>query len=421
MRIRSAASSAALSCAVAFSLACSSSTPSVRGADASPEDTGDEAATDVAPSHCSGPMPGLADNEPFQRQRTTEDQPDDAPDQAQIHVLYVEPSDRTASPQLDTDGSLRRSVNAFEAWFASRMGGSKPRFDTCEGVLDVTYVKLAAPYTQLALATGTSLTGAVINPVGPDYTRDRLVKALKKQFADPRKLYLVYYDGLGFGRCGGAAYPPSIADHFTQLTVGGLFESSLLWGDAAAGATTITLFDTSQLPLPMAPFDAKLGDETVHVASISGNAATLSAPLAKAHAKPEILHAVTKTPDCRANPFSSDGQQLDYWEYAAAHESMHPLGIVPDDAPDFAMPPVAPGHLSATNPGAGTADLMYEGSEPWTCPTTPPAPNASASPCKLDPLHRNYFQRTADGTHVDLARSAFLDPTPDGAQLPPKW
>ncbi len=364
--------------------------------------------------HCSPRPPGAPANDAWRRQRTTVDQPDDEQGAYQVHVLYVEPADRSASPQLDVDGSIRRSMAAINDWFAAKMGGARLRFDTCEGTLDVTHVKLDAGYTEVAMAAGT-----VGSPAGPVYHRDRLENLLKVSFAEPNKLYLVYVDGLDFGHCGGAPLPPALRGRFTALFVGGIFRATFLTAVASAGQTQLTVHSTAQLPLPATPFTAQVGTEQVTVTQVAATSLTLQQALTSAHSAGTVVRGSTTIPDCRANPFSPDGHQLDYWEFSAGHEVLHALGIVPADAPDHAPSPVAAGHLADTG-AAGRADIMYQGNLSWTCQTFPPATGPSGTPCALDPGHRNYFQ-TDGGTTVDLARSVFLSPTPSAAQQPPAW
>lgn len=349
--------------------------------------------------------------------RATVDLPDDHPDAYQLHVLYVEPADRTATAPLDTDGSIRRSLAAAQAWFAARTGGAALRFDTANGVVDITYVKLPQPYTEVALAEGT-----VGTPAGPDFLRDRLEAILAPTFADPHKLYLIYWDGLSFRHCGGAPYPPALHGHMPALEVGGEFATSFTTADAAAGATQLTMYPLATLPFDAPPFDATLGGEAVRVTAVDAgtDTLTLAAPLAAAHARGDVLRATTTIPACRANPFSPDGHALAYWEFSAVHEVMHTLGLVPAEGTDFAPPPIAPGHLAATGPD-GTADLMYQGSANWGCLQFPAATSPATSACQLDSGHRNYFMVAGHATSADLAASVFLEPTPTGAVAPPGW
>ncbi|GAC1352572.1 MAG: hypothetical protein NVSMB1_16770 [Polyangiales bacterium] len=373
-------------------------------------------ASNRSAKRCVEAMPGAAHDDRFLRQRTLVDQPDDAPDAYQIHVLYVEPGNRSSVRSLDTDGSLRRSITAFNAWLFRRTGDSRLRFDTCDGVIDVTYVQMAPAFSEVAVATGAELA-----PHDPPFVRERVAGELRAAFNAPKKLYLVYYDGLTFGRCGGAPYPPLIKDHFTLQNVGGVFWSTILVEAAPAGAVQLSVFDPTKLPLPTLPFAATIGGETVTATALHAGHLMLARPLKSPHAEHELLQPIKRAPDCRTNNFSHDGEELNYWEYSALHECLHPLGIVAFSATDYASAPVPPGHTKASG-GAGTRDLMYAGAESWRCPTFPPAANASSSPGELDPQHRNYFRLPASmGGAVDLSRSAVLDPTPQDAGLPAGW
>ncbi len=362
---------------------------------------------------CAGLPAGVSALDAFQRLSTSNDLPDDLPGVAQIHPLYVTPADRTPTRALDVDGSLRRSLTAMNAWVQARTG-SRLRFDTCGGIIDITRVTLDAGFDEVPMAQG-----RVGTPAGPAYLRDRLERALTRSFAANEKLYLVIYDGLDFGHCGGAPLPPSLLGHMPALFVGGQFHTTFLTAAVSAGASQVTVFDSAQLPLPATPFTAQLGTESLTVTQVSGTQVTLQQPLTQAHAAFEVLSAQTNIPPCRQNPFSPDARQLDYWEFSAAHEVLHALGIVPADAPDRALPPIAPGHLADTSP-AGRADVMYQGTQSWSCQTFPPASGPMATPCTLDPGHRNYFA-TDGGTSVDLAKSVFLEPMPPGAVFPPGW
>lgn len=362
---------------------------------------------------CAPPPAGAPAGERWARERTTDDQPDDFPGEYQVHVLLVEPFDRTATPGPDVSGALRRSVAAFTAWLKLQTGGPVLRLDTCGGDLDVTHVKLGPGFTEVALAEGLGL-----SPPGPLYLRDRLEAELRPRFADPHKLYLVYYDGLAFQRCGGAPYPPSLLGRFPAMTLGGLFALDFLTQAAAAGQSQLTVHSTAELPLGSPPFPATVGSEAVTVTAVAATSLTLAQPLAAAHPLGELVRASTTIPDCRANPFSSDGQALGYLDLSALHELVHALGMVSPAAADFAAAPVAPGHLGDGNP-AGGADLMYQGAQPWTCSWQ--SASAAASPCRLDPGHRNYFGLPATSAAVDLARSAFLTPTPASPVLPAGW
>lgn len=341
--------------------------------------------------------------------RTTVDQPDDAPGAYQLHALYVEASDRESVPRLDEDGTIRRAITSFNRWLAARTGGPKFRIDTYNGVIDVTYVKLAA--TELALAQGVGFSGSSAIPRN---MHQRLDALLRPQFADPQKLYLVYYDGLMLGSCGDAP----LGGHTAMSYVGGIWTSTFLQTAAGAGATTIAVYDPSASQLPPVPFPAHLGDEAVRVAAIAGTTVALATSLALPHAPGELLKPDVRPQDCRLNPFSRDGVEFTYATFVGMHELAHALGIVAPAAPDHAPPPTAVGHLGP-NSAAGVADLMYQGVANGSCGTY--AAKAEDSPCQLDPGHRNYFMLPEGSPLVDLARSVFLQPNAQNAVTPPNW
>ncbi|MBL8922743.1 MAG: hypothetical protein JNJ54_28095 [Myxococcaceae bacterium] len=358
---------------------------------------------------CSRVPVGRPSTDPWARERTTVDQPDDEPGAAQVHVLYLEPADRTATRQLDVEGDLRRSIAAFTLWLAAQTGGPRIRFDTCDGAVDITFVKLSVNELELASGLNSARPGVA-------FIRERLRDLVLSRFSEPNKLYLLFYEGLAYGYCGGASYPPQLSDHYTAIYRGGIFAATFVTAATGAGQTAVPVDSTASLPA--APFDASLGSQQVRVIAKTATSVTVSAPLGGSVTPHTTLRAMTTIPECRANALSPDGQALGYAEFATLHELLHPLGIVGSGATDFAQSPVAPGHLAFTNP-AGGDDLMYQGTQPWTCSTA--APNAAASRCRLDPSRRNYWGVGNRTNVVDLARSAFLSPTPAQPQLPPGW
>lgn len=345
----------------------------------------------------------------FAAPRTTEDQPDDAPGEYQLHALYVEPSDRDAAPRLDENGALRRTIVSFNRWLGARTGGPKLRVDTHNGTIDVTYVKLDV--TEVELAQGL---GEAPGAEGPRHIHERLDALLRPKFADPKKLYLVYYDGLAIGTCGDSP----LGSHTAMSYVGGIWHSSFLQTAADANATTLDVYDPVATNLPAPPFPAHLGSEAVLVTNITGNRLTLGVPLKRAHPATELLLSDNRPGDCRKNPFSRDGAEFTYATFVGMHEIAHALGIVSPAAPEHAPPPIAPGHLGP-NTAAGLNDLMYQGVANGRCGDT--VSTAENSPCQLDPAHKNYFMLPADSPLVDLAKSVFLAPSPPRAVTPPNW
>jgi hypothetical protein len=124
-----------------------------------------------------------------QLERSDSDRPDDTTDY-QIHIMYVLPSDGI-DENLDTNGTLVRSVAAFQNWLAEQTGGRKLRVDTYQGQLDITFWRLKQTDTKIA-STGVRVRG-------------RLESALRAAgFNKRRKIYAVYYAGTSTDRCGWA-------------------------------------------------------------------------------------------------------------------------------------------------------------------------------------------------------------------------
>ena len=116
----------------------------------------------------------------------------------QVHLLYVVASDGE-DRELDTNGAVERSVEAWNEWLAGQTMGRRLRLDRADGALDVTFVRL-------------DRTDAQLNAYGT-FIRDHLeAELILKGFNDPQKIYAVYYDGgdAQTGACGSAARPPAL-------------------------------------------------------------------------------------------------------------------------------------------------------------------------------------------------------------------
>ncbi|HVV84307.1 MAG TPA: hypothetical protein VHE35_14640 [Kofleriaceae bacterium] len=125
--------------------------------------------------------------------RARADRPDDVLG-PQVHVFYVLPADGV-DRQLDVDGSIARSVAAWNGWLAAQSGGPRLRLDTAGGALDITYARL--PTSDAGIAAE----GA--------YVRERVEQELHRAGLLPAgKLAAVYYDGSSTYSCGGGAWPP---------------------------------------------------------------------------------------------------------------------------------------------------------------------------------------------------------------------
>ena len=87
----------------------------------------------------AAPAPAQAPAAPLDR--ATADRPDDQTG-AQVHFMYVLPSDGV-DRALDTNGTMARSVAAFQSWLAGQTGGRRLRVDTYQGKLDVTFFRMS--------------------------------------------------------------------------------------------------------------------------------------------------------------------------------------------------------------------------------------------------------------------------------------
>ncbi len=235
-----------------------------------------------------------------------------------IRAIYVVPAHghrRTNRP-----AQIARSIAAMQDWFSSQTGGSTLRFDKLpSGQVAVDYVHL-------------HLTAAKIRAAGIDATSLLESAVARGRHDDPRKLYLMFYEGGNDVACGISPRPPDQPGHMSALYLQGL--------------------------------------------------------------KNEPVH-------CNINRLGQKGAALNYWEFVEAHETLHALGMVPDCAPHQ----FSNGHVNDSN-----SDLMYLGPD-WQ---TPPV---------LDVNRDDYYRpQVAQNTDCpNLARSAFLDPTPVNPETPPGW
>lgn len=100
------------------------------------------------------------------------------------------------------------------------------------------------------------------------------------------------------------------------------------------------------------------------------------------------------------NSFAPSIDQPGYLEFVMAHELVHTLGFVAACAPHS-----IPGNSSHVNDDS--RDLMYAGPLPW-------------QPSILDIGRDDYFEHHIPGC-LDLANSAFLNPSSPNAEPPPGW
>jgi hypothetical protein len=117
---------------------------------------------------------------------------------------------------------------------------------------------------------------------------------------------------------------------------------------------------------------------------------------------------------CSGNPVGASAEHPGYLDYSFLHETMHSLGIVSITAPNQH----AAGHVydAVVQPAQAARDLMYSqrtaGDPPWG--------TYDPRGLILDVNHDDYYGHGRPDA-VDLARSAFMTPTPVDAQTPAGW
>ena len=114
----------------------------------------------------------------------------------QVHVMYVLPADGMERNR-HVDGSLHRSVAAFQAWLAGQTGGPRLRMDTFQGQLDISFFRLGRSDAEIA-SHGAFVGGEI----------EAELRAAGR--IAPEKLYAVYYGGTSSYACGGAPWPPAV-------------------------------------------------------------------------------------------------------------------------------------------------------------------------------------------------------------------
>ena len=122
--------------------------------------------------------------------------------------MYVLPADGV-DEQLDTNGTISSSIAAIQTWFVGQTRGTRLlRFDTSNGVLDITFFRLAR-------------TDAEIASFG-DFVRDQIELDVKAAgFNDTKKIYAVYYGGGSKVACGGGPWPPVLVGNVAALYLRG--------------------------------------------------------------------------------------------------------------------------------------------------------------------------------------------------------
>lgn len=127
---------------------------------------------------------------------STIDRPDDVSGY-QVHFVYALPSDGQ-DDFLDINGRIELSANAMNDWLLQATGGSRLRYDTYEGSLDISFMRLDYTADEIS-SLGTGVLALM------DY------EIKTRGFDTSNKVFVVYYDGQFVsqeGYCGLANYPP---------------------------------------------------------------------------------------------------------------------------------------------------------------------------------------------------------------------
>ena len=121
-------------------------------------------------------------------ERSFADRPDDV-DGPQVHFVYLLPSD-TDDLEIDTNGSMRRSITAIQDWLSDESDGYSLRVDTFQGEIDVSFIRIDK--TQFEVFNE--------NPKPVTVVASEL---LARGFNKDERVYAVYYGGFSeLGICG---------------------------------------------------------------------------------------------------------------------------------------------------------------------------------------------------------------------------
>ena len=174
--------------------------------------------------------PTLVDTSPPLGERAFEDRPDDHPGLYQVHVLYVLPAD-APDQQRDLDGRISQSIETGNNWFFDQSGGSKIRFDTYRGELDITFVQIEATSAEVYDTSVARYGGAY-------WIRDILEETLSGvNIFQPGKIYLAMFDiDRHPSTCADAAHPPDLMGRMAGLYPVALVEAGWNCADEPFGA-----------------------------------------------------------------------------------------------------------------------------------------------------------------------------------------
>jgi hypothetical protein len=242
--------------------------------------------------------------------RTADDRPDDT-DGYQVRAFYVIPSD-APDEEHDINGRIERSVSAWNDWLKTASGGTNLRLDTCDGKLDIGFLRLSKTDAEV-IARGA-------------YVREAIQAEMPRR---DKKIIAAYYGGGSTYSCGGGAWPPELVGHVASMYLHG----------TPPGPRTCDVHELARPDIP-----------------------------------------------------------LGYFEFGMLHEIFHTLG---------AAAYCAPHHFERGHVSEDPRDLLYRGDQPWT-------------PEILDIGGDDYWAHPNTGC-LDVSKSVFLEPLPEGAEAPPRW
>lgn len=165
-------------------------------------------------------------------ERSYKDRPDDFPGLYQVHLFYVLPADAT-DQNRDLDGKINKTIEAVNKWFFEQSGGSKIRFDTYQGQLDITFVQMDMTNAQFHEASLAAYGG-------PYWVRDILEENLtKKNLFQAGKINVAMFEiDKQPIACADAAHPPDLMGRMAGLYPSAIVEAGWNCADYKFGTGT---------------------------------------------------------------------------------------------------------------------------------------------------------------------------------------
>lgn len=183
-----------------------------------------------SPTDTPTPVPTSTDVPVPLGERSYNDRPDDNPGLYQVHFLYILPAD-APDQQRDLDGKINKTIDAVNSWFVKQSGGSKIRFDTYQGGLDITFV-------QMDMTSAEFYNASVANYGGAYWIRDILEgKLLETGIFQPGKIYVSLFEiDKHPSGCADAAHPPDLIGRLAGVYPSAVVEAGWNCADEQFGA-----------------------------------------------------------------------------------------------------------------------------------------------------------------------------------------